>query len=310
MSIGKLKRVHLREVWKHEAHDFTVWLQNNLDVLSDVLDFEVVTAEREYSVGAFNVDLVGEDASGRTIIIENQLEKTDHKHLGQILTYLAMLDASAAIWIVKEGRTEHIKAMNWLLEHTQTDFYLIQIEAVRIGNSKAAPLLTKIVGPSEEAKQIGKIKQERSERELLRFQYWTRLLEYMKTKSNFFDSKSPGIKGYLTKTSGIKGFYFGFDLRRHDSNAHLYVDTGDEESTQQYYQALKAHQKVINTAIGKKMEWQDLEGKRAFRIRCVCTIGGYRDEEKYDAIIADVVDSMLKIVEVCTPYLENIGKES
>ena len=73
MSIGKLKRVHLREVWKHEAHDFTVWLQNNLDVLSDVLDFEVVTAEREYSVGAFNVDLVGEDASGRTIIIENQL---------------------------------------------------------------------------------------------------------------------------------------------------------------------------------------------------------------------------------------------
>ena len=132
----------------------------------------------------------------------------------------------------------------------------------------------------------------------------------MKTKSNFFDAISPGMKSFISKRSGVTGFRYGFDIRKNDAQAHLYVDTGEEKSTQQYYQALKVHQKEINTAIGKKMEWLDLEGKRAFRIRCVCTIGGYRDEEKYDAIIAEVVDSMLKIVAVCTPYLENIGKES
>ena len=99
MSIGKITRVALRDVWKHEAADFTTWLENNIDVLNDVLDFNLSSAEREQSAGAFRVDLVGEHEDGGTVVIENQLEKSDHDHLGKVLTYLAALDAKAAVEI-------------------------------------------------------------------------------------------------------------------------------------------------------------------------------------------------------------------
>jgi hypothetical protein len=87
--IGKITRVPLRDVWKHEAIDFTRWLEENLDVVSDHLDVPLVSAEREQSTGSFSVDLLAEDEAGRTVVIENQLERTDHDHLGKLITYLA-----------------------------------------------------------------------------------------------------------------------------------------------------------------------------------------------------------------------------
>lgn len=110
--IGKIEKVPLREVWKHEAIDFTTWLQQNLDVLNNELDINLDNAEREQSAGSFNVDLVAEDDNGNTVIIENQLEKSDHNHLGKIITYLTALEAKTAIWIVAEPRPEHINAIN------------------------------------------------------------------------------------------------------------------------------------------------------------------------------------------------------
>ena len=100
--VGKIKRVSLREVWKHEAKDFTTWLEENIDVLNEVIDLELTSAEREKSVGTFNVDLVAEDNSGKPVIIENQLEKSNHDHLGKVITYLTNLEATAAIWIGKD----------------------------------------------------------------------------------------------------------------------------------------------------------------------------------------------------------------
>ena len=104
MSIGRITRVKLREVWKHEALDFTTWLEDNTDVLNEVLDFNLVSVEREKAAGDFSVDLVGEDEDGQTVIIENQLEKSDHDHLGKVLTYLAAMDARAAVWISRWQR--------------------------------------------------------------------------------------------------------------------------------------------------------------------------------------------------------------
>ena len=110
--IERIQRVHLRKVWRHEAHDFTVWLEENIDVLNEVLGFQVSGAEREQSTGNFNVDIKAEDESGDVVIIENQLEKSDHDHLGKIITYLAAFEAKKAIWIVSEPRPEHIDAIS------------------------------------------------------------------------------------------------------------------------------------------------------------------------------------------------------
>ena len=113
--IGKIKRVALREVWKHEALDFTQWLQDNIDVLNEVLDIELSNPEREQSAGAFNVDIIAEDDSGDPVVIENQLEKSDHNHLGKIITYLVAIGAKTAIWIVADPRPEHVSSINLIL---------------------------------------------------------------------------------------------------------------------------------------------------------------------------------------------------
>jgi RecB family endonuclease NucS len=98
--IGKIERIKLREVWKHEALDFTTWLEDNVDALNDVLDFSLSNAEREQKAGVFSVDLVAEDETGNVVIIENQLEKSNHDHLGKIITYLVAMEAKTAIWSI------------------------------------------------------------------------------------------------------------------------------------------------------------------------------------------------------------------
>ena len=133
------KRIKLRDVWKHEALNFTRWLEENVDVLNDALDLNLVSLEREQSAGEFSkfsVDLVGEDTSGRLVVIENQLEKSDHDHLGKLITYLTSLEAHRAVSIVGDPRPEHVKAISWLNESNSADFYLVKVEAICIGDSQ------------------------------------------------------------------------------------------------------------------------------------------------------------------------------
>jgi hypothetical protein len=302
MSIGKIRRVPLREVWKHEAHDFTTWLEENTDALSDVLDFTLSGVERERSAGDFNVDLVGEDEQGRTVVIENQLEKSDHDHLGKVLTYLAALDAGAAVWIVARPRQEHIKAVTWLNEATSTPFYLVQVEGIRIGESLPAPLFTKIVGPSVEARQAGETKKELEEKKQVRRGFWTQLLDHANTRTKLHSSISPGTVDFLGTTRG--GFQWCYSLRRHDAQAELYIDTGDGERNLQAFDRLHDKKDKVEAALGSPLEWQRLESSRACRIRHVVSIGGWRDEDKWPELIESLVDAMIKLEKALGPYVK------
>ena len=295
MTIGKLTRVALREVWKHEAHDFTVWLEENTDVLNEVLDFNLVSAEREKSAGDFNVDLVGEDEDGRTVIVENQLEKSDHDHLGKVLTYLAALDAKAAVWIVARPRPEHVKAITWLNEATSTPFYLVQVEAVRIGDSPPAPLLTRIVGPSVEARAAGATKQHLSERHEVRNRFWTQLLDAAKERTKLHARISPGPYNWVGAGSGVRGLGWNYAIRQHDTQVELYIDRKDTDENAQVFERLHADQEAVEAAFGTELEWQRLETKRACRIRHRLELGGWRDEEKWPEVIEATVQAMIRL---------------
>ena len=140
MQLSKIKRVDLRKVWKNEALDFTTWLaeSENLELLSEEIEIEISLIQTEASVGKFKVDILAEENNtGRKIVIENQLDSTDHDHLGEIITYVSGFDAEIVIWIVQNVRDEHKQAIDWLNEHTdqKVNIFAIQMEVWQIAES-------------------------------------------------------------------------------------------------------------------------------------------------------------------------------
>src|SRR2546422_106034 len=239
-SIGKLERVDLREVWEHEAHDFTQWLENNITVLNDALDLTLVNVDREQAAGAFSVDLVAEDEGGGTVIIENQLEKSNHDHLGKLITYLTAMSAKAAIWIVSDPRPEHVAAVAWLNESSSGAFYMVKVEAVRIGGSPAAPLFTVIVGPSEETKDVGQAKKEIAERYGIRKRWWTQLVERSVNVTKLHAHITPGEYSWIGASSGVRGLNLNYTVTQDSCAAELYIDRGKgaEEETKAIFDQL------------------------------------------------------------------------
>ena len=306
--IGKLQRVSLRDVWKHEALDFTRWLEDNLDVLNDVLDITLSGAEREQSAGAFHVDLVAEDEVGNPVVIENQLGKSDHDHLGKLITYLTAIEAKTAIWIVSNPRPEHVRAISWLNESSSAAFYLLKVEAIKIGDSTPAPLLTLIVGPSEESREVGKTKKELAERYIIRNQFWTGLLEGARAKTKLHANISPGQHSYIGTGAGKYGLSYNYVIRRNDGDVELYIDRGKEgeDENKATFDRLAESKDTVEAACGESLDWQRLDGKRACRIKRNIALGGYRDESRWPEIQDAMIDAMIRLEKALKPHIAKL----
>jgi hypothetical protein len=307
--IGKIKRVPLRDVWRHEALEFTKWLQDNMDVLNEVVGLSLSSAERERSAGDFNVDLVAEDAAGNPVIIENQLERSNHDHLGKLLTYLVAIGAKAAIWIVADPRPEHVNAITWLNESSAAAFYLLKIEGIKIGESPPAPLLTLIVGPSEESRELGETKKELAERYTIRERFWAQLLEKARQKTKLHATISPGQYGWIGTGAGRRGLGFNYVVRQHDANVELYIDRGEdsEEDNKKIFDVLAAAKANIESVFGGSLEWQRLEGKRACRIKKQIELGGYRDDPStWPATHEAMIDAMIRLEKAFKPNISKL----
>jgi hypothetical protein len=252
----------------------------------------------------------GKDDNGNPVVIENQLEKSDHDHLGKLLTYMVNVGAKTAIWITPNPRPEHVAAVSWLNESYSADFYLLKVEAVRIDKSKPAPLFTLIVGPSEEVKQAGKVKEELGERGVLRKQFWSGLLDSAKKEGiKTHSSISPTAYSWLGTGTGIRGVGFNYSIRQHDGTVEVYIDRGGAfaEWNREMFEALKKSKVTIEKAFGEPLEWQELEGKRACRIKKTITAGGYRnDESQWPEIHKEMAVNMARLVKAFKPHIEKL----
>lgn len=190
----------MRDIWLGEARDFTTWLAENLDLLGEALGLRLSLLEREGDVGPFAADIVAVDEDGGTVVIENQLERTDHDHLGKLLTYMVNLGAKTGVWIAPDPRPEHSKVVGWLNEVTppDTSIYLVRVEAYRIGDSPPAPLFAVVAGPSEEAKAAGRAREEVAERHNLRLEFWDQLLARAKGRTSLHANVSPTRDNWLS----------------------------------------------------------------------------------------------------------------
>ncbi|MFH2146312.1 MAG: DUF4268 domain-containing protein [Candidatus Omnitrophota bacterium] len=307
--IGRMERVPLREVWKKEAKDFTTWLYDNLEVLAEELDMDLTADEKEKSVGSFSADITAEDASGQKVLIENQLEKTDHVHLGQILTYVSNLDAKIAVWISSDPRAEHVTAIEWLNECSSgVRFYLVKVEAYRIGQSEPAAKFTVVTGPSEKTDIVGGEKKEMAERHKLRYDFWKTLLEKSKEKTTLHGNISPGTANWIGAGSGVRGLGFNYSVTYKFGQAELYIDRGKDcdEENKRIFDELHSKKAEIEKDFGEKLRWERLDDRRASRISKRIDYAGLVDREKWPKLQDEMIDAMIRLERALKKHIKSL----
>lgn len=259
-KLGRIEKVEdLRSVWPHEAYDFSKWLsqEENLALLSDTIGINITLEELESPVGGFNVDLFAtEEGTTRRIIIENQLEETNHDHLGKIITYASGKSADVIIWIVKRARDEHTQAIQWLNQHTDENigFFLLEIELWKIDNSPLAPKFNIVERPNDWAKTM-KATEGLSETKRLQFEFWQSFVDYAFSK--------PEIKSVFSKRKaqpqnwyslGIGSSIYHLDLsvntQKNQLCAAIYIQ-GDKPT----FEKFRAHQTEIEDELQMKLDW-------------------------------------------------------
>lgn len=269
-AINKIKKVDLREIWRREAADFTKWLAANIDYLNEVIDMDISVQTVEGNVGPYRVDIYGEDSSGNKVIIENQLEKTDHTHLGQILTYLVNLDANVAIWITASPIEEHRQVVEWLNETTPENvcFYLIRIEGIRIeGQSSVAPLFTVVEGPTEDRKKIGAEKKDHARRHTVREKFWAQFIEKMNKQSTLCQNVSPSTDAWIGIALGMAGVSLNLVATGNYVRSEIFINRGDATENKDIFDYFFKSKTEIEKAFGAPLIWERMEDRITSRIK-------------------------------------------
>jgi len=234
---------------------------------------------------------------------------SDH-HLGKLITYLVAMGAKTAIWIVSNPRPEHIASISWLNESSLANFYLLKLEAIKIGDSPPAPLFTVIVGPSEEGKEVGKAKKEFAEQNLLRGRFWTQLLEIAKVKTKLHANISPTQNSWLGASAGKQGLQFLYILKINESRVELYIDRGKEKEKENknIFEQLQNDESTIESVFGEPLTWESREGRKSCKITNKISVGGYRDEEsKWPEIHEAMVETMIRFEKAFRPYISKLN---
>jgi len=261
--LGKLDEVDIRDIWKHEANDFTKWLssEENLSALGDEIGISMSLVKTEAGVGAFSADIIAEEVStGRKIVIENQLEQTDHDHFGKLFTYASGYDASILIWICREVRDEHRQAVDWLNERTNNNLHIfvIKMEVWKIGDSLPAPKFQVICSPNDWAKTVketasGKL----GETNMLQLDFWSEFNTYLQENNSKLKSRKPQpqhwyditIEGMPTTQAYLSlTVAFGKNFIR----CELYIPDNKE-----LYHKIYEHRAAIEAEFGHELIWEE-----------------------------------------------------
>lgn len=269
--LSKLQKIELREVWNHEAFDFTNWLalEENLEILSEEIGVPIRLVKTEANVGKFNVDILAEEeVSGRKIIIENQLEDTNHDHLGKIITYASGYDAEIIIWIVKNVREEHQKAIEWLNDHSDEtiNFFLLKIELWRIENSNPAPKFEIMVSPNEWAKTVkaSHSTRELTDTKLQQLEFWTKFKDYVHKINPQLKLRTPRPQHWYTVSIGSSEAHLALTVNTRENiiAIDLYI-VKDKD----FYESINLREDKIKEQLGEELNWWNAEKASGLRIK-------------------------------------------
>lgn len=306
-KISKLKEVDIRELWKHEQYDFSEWLskKENIAELEDILGLTLVDISKEAYVGSYRCDLFAKDEmTGNKVIIENQLESSDHDHLGKIITYASGLDAQYIVWIVKEAREEHKSAIEWLNNNTNSNinFFLIEIHAYKIEDSNPAPMFQVIEAPNDFIKnnkttnKDGNLNKAQSQR----LEFWNQFNDIIIKKGKPFSVRKATTDHWYSVAIGTSEAHLDITLVNKDSviGVELYISDNKE-----LFDELLQHKEEIENELGFKLDWRRLDTSKASRIIYFIRGLNFDDHSNYEKLMNDTIDVAVKMRDIFKKYI-------
>lgn len=307
MELGKLKEVNIRKVWGHEQYDFSTWLakEENMKELGDVLGLSLINIETEKFVGSYRCDILCKDEfTDKVVLIENQLEPTNHDHLGKIITYSSGLDASVIVWIVESARDEHASAIEWLNKHTDENisFFLIEVHAYQIGNSAPAPQFKIIEQPNDFAKNIKALTKNSEFNETMskRLEFWTLFNDVIDSRQKPFNKRKPTTDHWYSVAMGSSRCNISIDLINRDNKIRVSVWIHDDKAL---FDELSANKDILEPQCPFKLNWYRLDNKKAAYI---CTyIDGldFDDQSNYPELMNKIIDVVIVFKKVFKSYV-------
>lgn len=315
MQFGQLMKVSLRDIWEHEALNFSPWLAENIEKLGEALGMDLELIDREANVGDFSLDILAKDLStSHTVIIENQLTQTDHDHLGKLLTYAAGYDASIVIWIAESIREEHRQALDWLNQKTDSDtlFFGVVVEVIKIDNSRPVYIFNLIASPNEWQKnkknriQVATVT---AKGEAYR-NYFQKLIDELRTVHHYTSAKVGQPQNWYSFSSGIKGINYGANFTAAGkARTEIYIDLGDTNKNKQVFDILKSQENELKEAFEDVISWERLDNKRASRLAFYCDANISDPEAELEKVRKWHIQKLIEIKRKLNNKLVSIVKD-
>jgi hypothetical protein len=306
MQLGRLKTVDIRTVWKDEARDFTPWLLANSEYLSEALGLDLDLHAAEHSVGSYSLDLIGKvSESDDIVIVENQLETSDHRHLGQLLTYAGGTDARYVVWVSTGFREEHLSAIRWLNDGTTEaiSFFAVEVSAVQIDDSSAAPQFTVVAQPNEWQKDTRSRTSATlvGERGQLQKKFWDLYLQRIReTHPDWTNAKHGMPQNWYALSSGVKNLYYVSAFTKDGKLAsRIGMWSSDPELNKDRFASLESEKNVIEAAFGRALDWSGDGTTKHCNISSLKD-GQFGDESAWEQQIAWLISQQEKFREIVT----------
>ena len=307
MKLGKLQEVDIRTVWPHEQYDFSKWLaeEENIRELGDALNLSLTDVETEKFVGNYRCDILCKDElTGKMVLIENQLEPTNHDHLGKIITYASGLDAAVVVWIVSSARDEHASAIEWLNKHTDDEisFFLLEVHAYKIGDSDPAPQFNIIEQPNDFVKTVKTVAKnnELNESQKQRLEFWTQFNDVVESKGKPFNKRKATTDHWYNVAIGSSEANISIDLvnKEHKIRVSLWINDNKD-----LYDSLSLRKDEIEQLLGFDLEWNRLDSKKASYI-CTYIKGlDFKKQYNYPQLMEQIIDLVLKMRKVFPQFM-------
>ncbi len=319
MTLGRLSKVDLRDTWKSEARDFTPWLaqEENLVLLGDVLGIDLELEAVEQSVGPFRADILCKDTlSEDWVLVENQLERTDHTHLGQLITYAAGLNAVTIVWIAARAAEEHRAACDWLNEITANEvrFFLLEVELWRIGDSPAAPKFNVVSKPNDWSRGAASGRKVIDDGALsptrqMQRRYWESVEALVAQEKGPFPAVKAPAQSWVWHGIGKTGVGLSMAQSTRGNWVRVEIYFSGKWAKSDFAQ-LYAQKNPIEVAFGDALDWQELPDKQDCRICLTRENTDPANEEDWPRQHQWLVKHAIRLHDVFRPYIARIEREN